>query len=505
MAPRTELVTESILEATGVKEMERMRSHRTERGIGAAGVGFIVVVTAAATIGILLLLDNIRDRKDEAKQTVFAIAELGESTVDPAEWGKNYPRQYDSYKRTVDIERTKFGGSEAFQKLDEDPVWRTIFAGYAFAIDYREERGHAYMLADQRETERVKQKKQPGACLHCHASNVVAYREQGLKAGAPGAITDPLTSEAGWTQLQKGFEAVCAMPYSDATALVKHPVACIDCHDPKTQALRLSKPAFVAGLQALARSGEALPHFPSIERWRKGDKKREYDPNADASRQELRSMVCGQCHVEYYFKGDGKLVTFPWHNGLRVDHILAYYDTQNFKDWPHAVSGANALKAQHPEFELWSQGIHARSGVACADCHMPYVREGAVKVSDHHVRSPMLNVARACQTCHNFSEDEMKARVETIQERTKGLLDRAETAVVSLIQAIEGAKKAGATDEQLAGARAAQRSAQFKLDFISAENSMGFHAPQESARILAESIDEARQGEMMVMGIKTGS
>jgi formate-dependent nitrite reductase cytochrome c552 subunit len=243
MAPRTELVTESILEATGVKEMERMRSHRTERGIGAAGVGFIVVVTAAATIGILLLLDNIRDRKDEAKQTVFAIAELDETTVDPVEWGKNYPRQYDAYTRTVDIARTKYGGSEAFQKLDTDPRLRAIFDGYAFSIDYREERGHAYMLSDQRETERVTLKKQPGACLQCHASNVVAYREQGIRAGAPGTLTEPLLSENGKTQLFKGFEEVCRMDYNDATDLVKHPVSCIDCHDPETMALRVTRPA----------------------------------------------------------------------------------------------------------------------------------------------------------------------------------------------------------------------------------------------------------------------
>ncbi len=134
----------------------------------------------------------------------------------------------------------------------------------------------------------------------------------------------------------------------------------------------------------------------------------EYDANRMATRQEMRSFVCGQCHVEYYFKGEGKLVTYPWDNGLQVEQIEAYYNEVGHKDWTHKTSGANVLKAQHPEFEMWSQGIHARSGVACADCHMPYKREGAIKVSDHHIRSPLLNVAAACQTCHNFPEDEMK-------------------------------------------------------------------------------------------------
>ncbi len=455
-----------------------------------------VVVVAGATVGVMLLSQNIRTRKQEAQQVVFKLVDLGETTVDPAEWGKNFPRQYDGYKRTVDVERTRYGGSEAFSKLDQDPRWRVLFAGYAFSIDYREERGHAYMLSDQRETERVTTKKQPGACLQCHASNLVAYRTAGLEKGAPGALTDPLLSDTGQQQLFKGFEAVCAMDYNDATRLVKHPVSCVDCHNPESMQLRVTRPAFITGIRALATSDAAVPHLPSIERWRKGPRTKEYDPNIDASRQEMRSMACGQCHVEYYFKGDGKLLTYPWQNGLKVEQIERYYDDVGWKDWTHAVSGAPTLKAQHPEFEMWSQGIHARSGVACADCHMPYQREGAIKISDHHVRSPILNIARACQTCHNYSETEIKSRVEAIQDRTRGLLTRAEDANLDLIHAIEAAQKAGATDDQLKGARDFHRKGQWRLDFVAAENSMGFHAPQEAARILAEAIDLARQGQV---------
>lgn len=458
----------------------------------------ILVGCAVATALLLLLIENIRDRKIEARENVFRIANLDETTQDPAEWGKNYPRQFDAYKRTVDIERTRYGGSEAIQKLDDDPRLRTIFAGYAFSIDYREERGHGYMLSDQRETERVTKKPQPGACVHCHASNVVAYRELGLQNGAAGSIHDALLSDTGQAQLQKGFEEMCAMPFADATKRVSHPVTCLDCHDPQSMQLRITRPAALTGLRELAKSDDALPHLPSIERWRKGAKKSDYDPNVEASRQEMRSLVCGQCHVEYYFKGEGKLVTYPWHKGLAAEKIEAYYDEVGWTDWVHAKSGAPALKTQHPEFELWSQGIHARSGVACADCHMPYVREGAVKISDHHVRSPLLNVNRACQTCHVLPEDEILARVTTIQDRTKGLLDRAEIATVELIEAIAAAKAAGASDSDLEKARALQRKAQWRTDFIAAENSMGFHAPQESARVLAEAIDYARQGQLAV-------
>jgi nitrite reductase (cytochrome c-552) len=145
---------------------------------------------------------------------------------------------------------------------------------------------------------------------------------------------------------------------------------------------------------------------------------------------------------------------------------------------------------------MWNQGIHARSGVACADCHMPYKRVGALKISDHHVRSPLLNINRACQTCHKWPEEELKARVETLQQRTFDVRNRAMDALVQLIGDIKAARAAGAGDAELAAARGFQRRAQFYLDFVEAENSMGFHAPEEALRILAESIDYSRQGQM---------
>jgi nitrite reductase (cytochrome c-552) len=172
-----------------------------------------------------------------------------------------------------------------------------------------------------------------------------------------------------------------------------------------------------------------------------------------------------------------------------------------FKDWTHAETGAPVLKAQHPEFELWNQGLHARSGVVCADCHMPYRRMGALKVSDHHVRSPLLNINLACQTCHKWPEAELKARAESIQERTLRLRNLAMDALVALIDDITAARATGVTDAALTAARDFQRKAQFFLDFIEAENSMGFHAPQEAARILAESIDFARQGQIALRGL----
>ncbi len=459
----------------------------------------VLVLAVVATVAVLMLLDNIRQRQHEAQAVAVDITRLTETTIDPKEWGKTFPREYDTYVRTVDIQRTRFGGSEAFQKLDEDPDWRTIFAGYAFGIDYREERGHAFMLSDQRETERITKKSQPGACLHCHASTTVAYRTAGIEAGAPGSLDMPLASAEGQAQLFRGFEKVNALPYVEATKLVQHPVTCLDCHDPKSLALRVTRPGFITGIQKLAESDDPLPHLPSVERWRQGKREKPYDANTLASRQEMRTLACAQCHVEYYFKGDQKLLTFPWHKGLKVEQIQEYYDEVGFTDWKHAKSGAPVLKAQHPEFEMWSQGIHARAGVACADCHMPYKREGAIKFSDHHIRSPLLNINRACQTCHAVEEGELLARAGRIQERTRKLMDRAEDAVVQLIGDIEKAAASGVADADLEGPRKFQRLAQFRLDFCAAENSMGFHADQEYARILGESIDYARQGQIELL------
>jgi nitrite reductase (cytochrome c-552) len=475
---------------------------------------FTIIVSAAAIVVVMLLRENIAQRKAEAKYSVLRVVELTEQTTDPAEWGKNFPRQYDAYKRTVDMSHTRYGGSEAdpftvgaegvrktVSKIEQDPRLKTMWNGYAFAIDFREERGHAYMLHDQRETERVLKRPQSGSCVHCHASTTVAYRQAGLAAGAPGKLSDPLLSPAGKEQLMKGFEIVGREPYSNATQRVEHPVTCLDCHDPASLQLRVTRPGLINGLAALAGSDDPVPHLPSIEAWRKGERKEPYDANKLASRQEMRSLTCAQCHVEYYCASKTTLF-FPWNKGLKAEQIETFYasykfpDGTPFADWKHKTTGADVIKVQHPEFELWSQGIHARSGVACADCHMPYIREGALKVSDHHVRSPLLNVARSCQVCHRLSEAELTARVSIIQERTKKLMDRALDAVVGLITDIEKAQKDGVGEEQLKVARQFQRQAQYRVDFINAENSMGFHAPQEAARLLAEAIDYARQGQL---------
>jgi len=440
----------------------------------------IAVVAALIVAGLAAFLVNINERKQEARNPVVRVVEITDETVDPAVWGKNFPVEYDLYRKTVDQVRTKYGGSEAMprtptqadprsvvaqSKIEEDPRLKTMWAGYAFAKDFREERGHAYMLDDQTYTERQVVVKQPGTCMHCHGSVYVPYKKLGDG------------------DLIKGFEKMNQMSYAESRKLVDHPVTCIDCHDPKTMALRVTRPGFLEGIKALKASQGVA----------------DYDPNVSATRQEMRAFVCGQCHVEYYFKGPEKRLVYPWAKGLKVDDMMAYYDEVGFKDWVHKDTGAPVLKAQHPEFEMWSQGVHARSGVACADCHMPYMRVGGQKVSDHQVRSPVLNLNRACQQCHRWSETELKSRVEQIQDRFFSLRNQAMDALVALIADLKAAREAGRSDKDLETARYLQRRAQFMLDFVEAENSTGFHAPQEATRILGESINFSRQGQLALL------
>jgi nitrite reductase (cytochrome c-552) len=522
-------------------------------------IALVAGVFALVAVGAAALLVDISEKKTEARHAYVKVVEVGENDTDPAKWGKNWPREFDDYKRTAERTATKYGGGAGTaegemppEKAERDPWLKRIFAGYLFAVDYRDRRGHAYMLSDQEVTKRnvPAEGKQSGNCLHCHTSIIPLYKKLGKEAA-------PQASEA--EQLQAGLAKVGELGYWDAYEQLgevagaggkPHPVSCVDCHDPQSMELRVTRPGFLAGIQVLAASSAPVPHLPSIERWRAGSRAQPYDPNRDGTRQEMRSFVCGQCHVEYYC-GKGMTLFFPWNEGLKVEQAEHYYDNlqvhgQRFKDWTHAETGMDVLKAQHPEFEMWSQGVHARSGVACADCHMPYKREGALKVSEHWVRSPLLMVNRSCATCHPYGDEELKARVEAIQDRHYALLSRAGQAASSMIDAIVAVRKAyddrareGAVaqakaklekdeafqkapeEEQgkklkaevnanlLAAWRAVveknpqlkeleelQRAAQWRLDFVAAENSMGFHAPQELARILGESIDLARQAQV---------
>jgi nitrite reductase (cytochrome c-552) len=437
----------------------------------------LLVLSLLGTLIVLALALDIARKKREANPAPRPPLELVGEVDDPEAWGHSFPQQLADYRATVDQARTRFGGSDALprtptpadprstvaqSKLEADPRLLRMWAGYAFAIDHREERGHAFMLDDQTFTARHR-KTQPGACLQCHASIVSTNRRLGEGAPDPDAA---------------GAAKLNAMPYAEARTHVDRAIGCIDCHDPATLRLRVSRPAFIEAIARLEAS-----------RGRPG-----YDVNAMAPRAQMRTFVCAQCHTEYALEDDGARLVHAWESGPRADEILARYDATGFRDWVHAETGAPMLKAQHPEFELWSQGIHARAEVSCVDCHMPYRRVGATKITDHHVRSPLLDTARACQVCHPIAADELVARAEAIQERTLAMQDAAMNRLIELIDALAAAQENDPDDPRLEAARSAQRRASFLLDFVSSENSAGFHAPQEAARLLFLALDEILAG-----------
>lgn len=518
-------------------------------------LSILLVIAAIVTFGVTALLVTIFEHRQEALRPFVRLVEVDEVTTDPVPWGTNWPYQFDTYRRSVDTVETQYGGSSAMpsSKLETHPWLRRLYAGYAFSLDYREARGHAYMLFDQEVTERVTKRTQSGACLHCHASVIPTYRRLGMEAAGETITPEILAADFNWPAVMEGFRIASTMDYTAAHAeLLKtpdgtpgenrplfpggsstptpvngsdlpnapaggegamhhtgeaHPVSCVDCHNPESMQIRVTRPAFILGIAALAESDDPVPHLRSIGRWREGKRDEPYDPNVHADRQEMRTFVCAQCHVEYYCASKETLF-FPWGKGLKVEQIEQTYDEHTFpdgtafSDYEHGETGAPVYKAQHPEFELWSQGIHARSGVSCADCHMPYERQGAMKVSSHWVRSPLLSINRSCQTCHNVPEQELREKVETIQSRTDAQMLRAAAAMTDMLDAIRAAQAAGATPEQLAPIFELQKKGMWRLDFISSENSQGFHADQEAVRILGESIDYCRQAQALALQLR---
>lgn len=419
---------------------------------------FFVCLVGVFVLGMAIVL--VLERKAETRLAPVVSLNIPENETDPAVWGRVFPREYDRFLMTSDTAGpTKYGGPLPFSWLDRDTLLHFLWAGSPFSVEYNEDRGHQWTLVDVERTARRDParggKPQPGACLTCKSADV-----------------PELVAEMGIAGFYKA-------KFEDVFARAKHPVACADCHDPKTMELRITRPALAEGLIAMGKDTTTL------------------------TRNEMRSLVCAQCHSEYYMEGPDKYLTFPWRYGTTPEAMERFYNEIGFSDWVHPVSGTGMIKMQHPDYEIYLSGVHASRGVACADCHMPYMAEGGVKFTDHYIQSPLKNISRACKPCHTGSEDEIRARVELIQDNNRQLLDRAELALVSAHREIANAKAAGATDGQLKEARALVRAAQMRWDYVFSANGMGFHSPQEAARVLASAIDLARQAQVAALLTQT--
>jgi nitrite reductase (cytochrome c-552) len=404
-----------------------------------AGLGFCVIVLGAVIVQSFVI----------QPPTTIKLAKLPAGEYDPAVWGKYYPLEYGSYRKNLEMapSPTGFGGSLKVQKSIKEPEILMNFKGMPFSKDYSEDRGHPYSLEDLASSKRVTPAS-VGACMTCKTPYLInVYRE-------------------------KGWE-YAHLPLSELLLHAKHPISCADCHDPATMKLTVTNPAFTEAMQ------------------RKGIDVRK------ASREEMRSYVCGQCHAEYYFEPKSKKVVFPWDKGFLPEQMYAYYEEKPAgfeQDWVHPDSQAKMLKAQHPDFETWSGGVHGKSGVSCADCHMPFMLKNGQKYSSHWVTSPMRNVQESCRKCHDQSAEWLLERVKTEQNNVWQLQHTAGQAVarahevIGKAAAVENADKSG-----LDRARELVRKAQWFWDIVAAENGMGFHNPDQVMNTLGRSIDLAHQ------------
>jgi nitrite reductase (cytochrome c-552) len=391
------------------------------------------------------------------------------------QWGVNYPREYDTWKRTRQTDFvSKYLGNNVEDVLEARPNMVVLWAGYAFSHDYFAPRGHWYTLHDMRKSLRTgapgvgeNKEMQPGTCWTCKSPDVPRMMQE---------IGPAAYYSSKWSEL--GHQIV-------------NPLGCADCHDPKTMNLNISRPALV---EAFKRQGKDV---------------------TKASPQEMRSLVCAQCHVEYYFaEGNNKYLTFPWDKGFTVEDMERYYDqpifekdeNKPYKDWTHALSRALMLKAQHPDYELFLLGTHGKRGVSCADCHLPYTVEGGVKYSDHQIMSPLKNVAKACQTCHRDSEEQLKSYVYDHQDKLLEIRNRVEDELAKahiMTKILLDSRKVTADDEEIKPVHQLLRQAGWRWDYGVASHGAAFHAPVETARILSAALDKSLLAQIEVQKLLT--
>ncbi|CAG0967728.1 MAG: ammonia-forming cytochrome c nitrite reductase subunit c552 [Candidatus Methanoperedens sp.] len=408
----------------------------------------LITITMAIAAALVMSLIFIKNQPGSTRG-VNPLVEVNVMEPDSAQWGLNFPNEYSTFLLTkTNQARTTYGGSMPYSKLEADPRLVTLFAGYSFSKDYNEERGHLNSLSDVHSTKRVNDKT-PGTCFSCKSAD-----------------NPRLWGEMGMAKFDNSS-------FSELGKHINNPIGCANCHEANTMRLIVTNPALDEALKAQGKDWQTF------------------------TRQEMRTVVCANCHVEYYFAGEGKYLTFPWKNGTKIENIATYYDDIGFKDWLHNITDAPMIKMQHPDYEMYTaNSTHYTAGVACADCHMPYIREGAAKFSTHDVKSPLLNANVACGACHR-DVDYVSARVAVIQSQVRETMNTTEDALIEAITAIKAASaQSNMNTTALEEARRLHREAQLRWDFINAENSMGFHNPEEALRILAASTDLARQAQL---------
>jgi len=413
---------------------------------------FFVVMGSVFLLG--LLAASITERRAEIA-SIFNNKKVEIEGIESRNeiWGINYPREYETWAKTAEMDfKSKHMGNMREDMLESRPEMVILWAGYAFAMAYEAPRGHKYAVEDVRNTLRT------GAPDHNHEGNMQPSTCWTCKS----PDVPRLIHEHGIAEFYKA-------PWSVFGDEVVNPIGCADCHDPITMNLTITRPGLI---EAFARQGKDIKN---------------------ATAQEMRSLVCAQCHVEYFFKGEGKYLTFPWDKGITVEDMEKYFDELEYSDWTHKLSRAPMLKTQHPDYELFLLGPHAKRGLACADCHMPYRSQGGIKYSDHQIMSPLKNIANTCQTCHRDSEENLRNYVYEYQDKALEIRDIIERDLSKAHIMAKHAWDNGATDAQMKNALQLIRQAQWRWDFVAASHGGSFHAPVESQRILAHSLDRTNK------------
>jgi nitrite reductase (cytochrome c-552) len=416
-------------------------------------IGWVLFLgTTAAVFFAGLFTYTIVERRAEGQFILAPMTDMDVLEPRPEVWGERFARQFNTYAEMVDESfASPHLGAGRDDLLAKNPRMVILFAGYGFSKDYNSARGHTYAIQDPTETLRTGspmgpgEGPQPGTCWTCKSSDV------------PRVMNE------------MGVAEFYASRWADIGHEIANPISCANCHDPETMALRIAQPALV---EAFQRQGRDI---------------------SKATHNEMRSLTCAQCHVEYYFQGKGTYLTFPWDQGTRVDDMEAYFDKYEYHDWIHPLSRAPMIKAQHPDYEIFEHGIHAQRGVSCADCHMPYRIEGGVKFTDHRIQNPLNNIANSCQTCHRQSEKELMRNVTDRQDAVFGVRSRVEEALVRAHIEAKKAWELGATEAQMRPALMKIRTAQWYWDFIAASHGAAFHAPQEALRVLGLGSDKAQE------------
>ena len=415
---------------------------------------FTVVMVLVFVLG--LLAASITERRAEIA-TLYNNKKVEIDGIQPKneEWGLNYPREYDTWKKTKEMDfRSKHLGNMPEDVLAARPQMVVLWAGYAFSRDYSAPRGHMHTIEDITHTLRTgtpdadHEDMQPATCWACKSPDVPRMMQE------------------------VGIENFYKASWSHFGSEIVNPLGCADCHDPHTMNLTITRPALI---EAFERQGKDI---------------------TQATPQEMRTLVCAQCHVEYYFKGDGKYLTFPWDGGMTVEDMETYYDAVEHTDWVHSLSKASMLKAQHPDYELFLLGPHAQRGLSCADCHMPYKSEGGIKYSNHQIMSPLKNIASTCQTCHRDSEEALEQYVYQYQDKALEIRDRIEEELSKAHIMAKTAWDKGADEARMKPSLKLIRQAQWRWDFAVASHGASFHAPVETQRILAHSLDRTLQAQI---------